>query len=157
MASRAELETWWNELERLVRALGQVGPDEVCCEGLTVRQCGILRMLIAAEGARISDLAISVWLTPSAMTRAIERLEAEGMVRRVRGALGASSGFRRHVPAVLLLAGLSTLLVSSARPQTEVRLPRIEGTVILAFDVSGSMAATDIKPTRIDRRPSKNL
>ncbi len=86
MANQAEVATWWNELERLSRALGQVGPDEVCCEGLTVRQCGILRMLIAAEGARISDLAISVWLTPSAMTRAIERLEAEGLVKRVRGA-----------------------------------------------------------------------
>ncbi len=88
MANEAELTTWWNELERLSRALGQVGPDEVCCEGLTVRQCGILRMLMAAEGARISDLAIAVWLTPSAMTRAIERLEAEGLVQRVRGASG---------------------------------------------------------------------
>lgn len=86
MANEAELTTWWNELERLSRALGQVGPDEVCCEGLTVRQCGILRMLIAAEGARISDLALAVWLTPSAMTRALERLEAEGLVQRVRGA-----------------------------------------------------------------------
>ncbi len=88
MVAQAELVTWWNELERLVRALGQVGPDEVCCGGLTVRQCGILRMLIAAEGARISDLALSVWLSPSAMTRAIERLEAEGLVQRVRGATG---------------------------------------------------------------------
>ncbi len=86
MANNTEVRAWWNELERLSRALGQVGPDEVCCEGLTVRQCGILRMLIAAEGARISDLALAVWLTPSAMTRALERLEAEGLVQRVRGA-----------------------------------------------------------------------
>ncbi len=86
MANRTEVAAWWSELERLSRALGQVGPDEVCCEDLTVRQCGILRMLMAAEGARISDLALSVWLTPSAMTRALERLEAEGLVRRVRGA-----------------------------------------------------------------------
>jgi len=88
MEKTAEIATWWSELERLTRALGQVGPDEVCCEGLTTRQCGILRMLMAAEGARISDLALSVWLTPSAMTRAIERLEAEGLVKRVRGATG---------------------------------------------------------------------
>ncbi len=86
MPTNSELTAWWNELERLSRALGQVGPDEVCCEGLTVRQCGILRMLIAAEGARISDLALNVWLTPSAMTRALERLEGAGLVRRVRGA-----------------------------------------------------------------------
>ena len=63
---------------------------------------------------------------------------------------GQRMGFSRHVPAILLLAGLSTLLVASARPQTQVTLPRIEGTVILAFDVSGSMAATDIQPTRMD-------
>ena len=31
-----------------------------------------------------------------------------------------------------------------------VSLPRIEGTVILAFDVSGSMAADDLKPTRLE-------
>jgi DNA-binding MarR family transcriptional regulator len=86
MAGKSEAQTWWRELERLSRALGQIGPDEVCCEGLTVRQCGILRMLMAAEGARISDLALSVWLSPSAMTRALERLEAEGLVQRVRGA-----------------------------------------------------------------------
>ena len=40
--------------------------------------------------------------------------------------------------------------VGLARPQTEVSLPHIEGTVILAFDVSGSMAADDLKPTRME-------
>lgn len=61
-----------------------------------------------------------------------------------------SVGLRRHIPAIVLLAGLSTLMVTSARPQTLVSLPRIEGTVILAFDVSGSMAATDLQPTRME-------
>jgi Ca-activated chloride channel family protein len=41
-------------------------------------------------------------------------------------------------------------MVALARPQTVVSLPRVEGTVILAFDVSGSMAADDIKPTRME-------
>src|SRR3990172_7727655 len=40
--------------------------------------------------------------------------------------------------------------LAPARPQTVVSLPRIEGTVILAFDVSGSMAADDMKPTRME-------
>jgi len=40
--------------------------------------------------------------------------------------------------------------VALARPQTEVSFPHIEGTVILAFDVSGSMAADDFKPTRME-------
>ena len=48
------------------------------------------------------------------------------------------------------MAGLAVLLVALARPQATVDLPRQEGTVILAFDVSGSMAADDLKPTRMD-------
>jgi len=59
-------------------------------------------------------------------------------------------GFRRHIPPALFLVGLSTLFVALGRPQTTVNLPRVEGTVILAFDVSGSMAANDITPTRME-------
>jgi DNA-binding MarR family transcriptional regulator len=81
-----ETQRWWDELERLTRILGQIGPDEVCCEGLTQRQCAILRTLVAQEGARLSDLAASSGITPSAMTRVLERLEIRGLVERVRGA-----------------------------------------------------------------------
>ncbi len=63
---------------------------------------------------------------------------------------GRKMGWRRHIPAALFLLGLTVLTVALARPQAVVSVPRIEGTVILAFDVSGSMAATDIKPTRMD-------
>jgi Ca-activated chloride channel family protein len=59
-------------------------------------------------------------------------------------------GFRRHIPAALFLLGLVILVAALARPQAEVELPRLEGTVILVFDVSGSMAATDTPPTRIE-------
>lgn len=59
-------------------------------------------------------------------------------------------GKRRHVPPVLLLAGLTLLSLSLARPQMTVSLPKMEGTVILVFDVSGSMAAEDVKPNRMD-------
>jgi DNA-binding MarR family transcriptional regulator len=79
------IKPWWDELERLARILGQVGPDEVCCEGLSQRQCAILRTLVAQEGARISDLAASSGITPSAMTRVLEKLEARKLVERVRG------------------------------------------------------------------------
>jgi len=77
---------WWQQLERLERALVCVGPDEICCEGMTPRQTSILRILIAQEGARLSDLAAASRITPSAMTRVIEKLEKQGMVQRVRGA-----------------------------------------------------------------------
>src|SRR4051795_8783318 len=76
---------WWDELERLARILGQVGPDEVCCEGLSQRQCSILRTLVEQEGSRLSDLAASSGITPSAMTRVLEKLELRGLVERVRG------------------------------------------------------------------------
>ena len=63
---------------------------------------------------------------------------------------GRRAGFRRRVPAALFLAGFAVMAVALARPQGVVSLPREEGTVILAFDVSGSMAATDLSPTRLD-------
>ena len=80
-----QIQLWWDELERLARVLGQIGPDEVCCEGLSQRQCSILRTLVAQEGARISDLAASSGITPSAMTRVLEKLETRGLVERRRG------------------------------------------------------------------------
>jgi Ca-activated chloride channel family protein len=49
---------------------------------------------------------------------------------------------------------MAILVVSLARPQSVVSLPRIEGTAILAFDVSGSMAATDLEPTRMEAAKS---
>ena len=41
------VDAWWSELERLEKVLMCVGPDEVCCEGMTPRQTAILRTLIA--------------------------------------------------------------------------------------------------------------
>ncbi|MEO8286193.1 MAG: VWA domain-containing protein [Chloroflexota bacterium] len=68
----------------------------------------------------------------------------------LQGASSRRLGVRRHIPPGLFLLALTILIVALARPQAMVSLPRLEGTVILAFDVSGSMAADDIKPTRLD-------
>ena len=57
---------------------------------------------------------------------------------------------RRRIPAVLTLVGLTILLVALARPHSVIGVPRFEGTVMLAFDVSGSMGATDLEPTRME-------
>ncbi len=65
-------------------------------------------------------------------------------------ATGRPLGWRRYVPPALFLVGLTLLALALARPQAVVSLPRLEGTVILTFDVSGSMAADDIKPTRME-------
>ena len=77
------------------------------------------------------------------------------MARYGSSLLGAATagrrvGLRRHIPAAFFLLGLTILTVALARPQAQVSVPHIEGTVILAFDVSGSMAANDITPTRMD-------
>ncbi len=68
----------------------------------------------------------------------------------LQGKSGRGPGIRRHIPPAFFLIGFALLMIAMARPQTVVSLPRIEGTVILAFDVSGSMAADDLKPTRIE-------
>ncbi len=73
-----------------------------------------------------------------------------GTLGQLREGAGRPLGRRRHIPPALFLIGLAILLFALARPQTVVSLPRLEGTVILAFDVSGSMAADDLEPTRME-------
>ncbi len=59
-------------------------------------------------------------------------------------------GLRQRLPVLFFLAGLTILIIALARPQMVISLPEMKETVILAFDVSGSMAADDIKPTRLE-------
>jgi Ca-activated chloride channel family protein len=58
-------------------------------------------------------------------------------------------GRRRHVPPVLLLLALASLLVGVARPQAQMPTDQKETTVVLVVDASNSMKATDVKPSRI--------
>ncbi|MEE3850369.1 VWA domain-containing protein [Gordonia sp. LSe1-13] len=55
----------------------------------------------------------------------------------------------RHVPIALLLVSLILLVVAVAAPQADRRVPRNKATVILVMDVSRSMNATDVAPSRI--------
>ena len=73
-----------------------------------------------------------------------------GSLGLVQQASGRGVGSRRHIPALLFLAGLTILFLALGRPQMVVGLPKVEGIVILAFDVSGSMSADDFEPTRIE-------
>src|SRR3712207_8973946 len=57
-------------------------------------------------------------------------------------------GWRLHLAFALLAAALAVLIASLAMPITEVRVPRERTTVIMAVDVSLSMQATDVEPTR---------
>ena len=85
------------------------------------------RRLIRAQAARRADLARQGLVVPTP--------------RRDRW---------RHLAPALLVAALAVMLLALTRPTAAIAEPRREGTVILAFDVSTSMAAKDVQPTRLD-------
>lgn len=86
-----------------------------------------------------------VWLTRRRQ-RALARYGSFGLAQ----AGAHRPGAKRHVPPALFLSALTLLIVALARPEAVVNMPRVEGIVILAFDVSGSMAADDLQPTRME-------
>jgi len=59
-------------------------------------------------------------------------------------------GLRRHVPPAVFLFGLGGLLLGLAGPVLNLEVARNNSSVMLVIDVSGSMAATDVQPTRLD-------
>jgi Ca-activated chloride channel family protein len=59
------------------------------------------------------------------------------------------SAWRRHVPPALLFMAMGLLLFASARPMARVTLPADYMTLIMAMDVSRSMLAEDVEPSRI--------
>jgi Ca-activated chloride channel family protein len=72
--------------------------------------------------------------------------QALGLASRQPGRWGRLA---RHLPPLLLLLGLSALIVAIARPQAVIMLPSRVDSIILAMDISGSMRATDIAPSRL--------
>lgn len=58
-------------------------------------------------------------------------------------------GWRRHLAFGLLLLALASLTVAMGRPSREVKVPRDRATVMMVIDVSFSMDATDVSPTRL--------
>jgi Ca-activated chloride channel family protein len=78
------------------------------------------------------------------------RAAAYGVLGEAAAVPGRRGLVRRRIVAAYTLVGLTILVVAMARPQSVVSVPRLDGTVILAFDVSGSMAADDLAPTRME-------
>ena len=58
-------------------------------------------------------------------------------------------GRLRHLPTAVLLLAITALAVGVARPHADISVQRDEATVVLALDVSRSMNATDVRPTRL--------
>jgi Ca-activated chloride channel homolog len=66
-----------------------------------------------------------------------------------RAAGKAAVNWRRHVAPVLALLALTALIVAIARPQAVMVLPSRIETVVMVIDLSGSMRAQDVKPSRL--------
>ena len=116
-------------------------------------------------------IPLGIWLYRSRERKRTRRAAAFGMAPSASSAntaaaaavSGSATGARtapmpsvlprtwpRRIPAVLTVLWMTVLVLSLARPQSVIGVPRLEGTVLLAFDVSGSMAATDVEPSRME-------
>lgn len=62
---------------------------------------------------------------------------------------GRRPGWKRHLPPVIFALSLAALLVSLARPMAVISIPKDQSNIVIVIDVSGSMAANDLQPTRL--------
>ena len=67
----------------------------------------------------------------------------------VREAMGTGARIRRHIPPALLLVALAAGILAAARPHARITLPTEQRTIMLAIDVSLSMRAKDVLPSRM--------
>jgi Ca-activated chloride channel family protein len=102
---------------------------------------GMLWLLLAVPAL----VALYVWL---------QRRKRKGAVRYasldlVHAAIGPGQRFRRHIPPALFLLALTAIIVAIARPTAVITLPTEQRTIVMAMDVSLSMRAADVEPTRL--------
>ncbi len=84
---RVQVREWATELGKLSWFLERLDTEDACCGNLTPRQCVVLSVLKVGVGTRLSDLAAATGISASAMTRALDKLERQGLVNRVHGEL----------------------------------------------------------------------
>jgi Ca-activated chloride channel family protein len=90
---------------------------------------------------------VALWLLHERRRRAgAARFASPGLVPSL---VDRAPGRLRALPLALLLLGLAALVVGAAKPHAKLTVPRREALVVLAIDVSRSMNATDVKPTRL--------
>lgn len=67
----------------------------------------------------------------------------------VREAMGSGNRIRRHVPPALFFVAITLAIIAGARPNAQITLPTEQRTIMLAIDVSLSMRAKDVLPSRM--------
>jgi Ca-activated chloride channel homolog len=80
-------------------------------------------------------------------SRVAARFASPGLLPNV---VDREPGRRRHVPPAILLIALTALLVGLARPKAQISVPREDATIMVAIDTSRSMAADDVRPSRME-------
>jgi Ca-activated chloride channel family protein len=105
-------------------------------------------------GAPLWLLALA--LVPAAIVAAIRaRRRANRYAIRfpamstLRAAVAAEPSRSRHLPAALAVAAIGLLAIALARPHITYRAATNSASLMLITDHSGSMAATDVQPTRL--------
>jgi len=102
--------------------------------------------LVLVAAALISGIAVACYVALQRRRQAA--LRAAGFAT-LAGGTSRRAAIRRHLPYALLLAALPILLVGLSRPEAKLAVPRVAGTVVLAFDASNSMSAGDVEPSRL--------
>jgi Ca-activated chloride channel family protein len=102
---------------------------------------GLLALLVIPLGA------LALWAARARRRRYALRFPAVATVALV---LPHSPAWRRWLPTALLGLAAAALALAIAKPQHTIALPVQQASVVLVSDASGSMAATDVQPTRLD-------
>jgi Ca-activated chloride channel family protein len=93
----------------------------------------------------IPIIVIAYWLMLRRRRVAV-RFSSLSLMREL---LPRQSRIRRHLPFVLFCLALVSLIIALGRPVSVVAVPTDQTTIILTMDVSRSMCATDIHPSRL--------
>lgn len=102
-----------------------------------------LRLVTRRKQAALRHAGLMIDADPTAAPGILHAPRGSGKISRLR------AWFDEHTPAILLFGGLALLIAAIARPQAVIVLPSRVDVIILAMDASGSMRATDVKPTRL--------
>jgi Ca-activated chloride channel homolog len=99
--------------------------------------------------ATLALIPIAVFGSIAARRRARRYAVRFPAVSTLRLAAAGGRSWRRHVPAAFALAAIAALALALARPRVSYSAPVDKASVMLVTDHSGSMAATDVEPTRL--------